>query len=175
MYALLQVTGRSVRPTRRIAVPSDEAHRLITKKVFGNRGPLFRLSGLSLTRLTTVPLLRFTGSLTTRRLLPLVASAALPGPSLTLGDKSRYIYNLCLSMFDGRHNLFRAGTVSVRVSWTSKIMHCIGLSLLLYCRASLNCSMSFPSSYTNKVMNLSFDLLALCAVNRVSDYLVTDA
>ena len=37
---------------------------------------------------------------------------------LKLGATSRYIYKLCLSKFDGRHNLARTGTVGVRVSLT---------------------------------------------------------
>ena len=89
---------RSVCPTRRFTVPSAEAHRLVTQ------------ASLWKTRLKTVFLLRFTGSSTTRLHLSLVASAAQPGPSLTLGATSRYLYKLCISRFDGRHSLGHAGT-----------------------------------------------------------------
>ena len=63
-----------------------------------------------LTRLTTVPLLGLTCSSTTRLFFLLVVSAVQPRSSLTLGATRRYLYKLCRSRFDGRHNLAHAGT-----------------------------------------------------------------
>ena len=38
-YAFGQVTGRIVRPTRRITAPSAEAHRLVTQTSLKKTGP----------------------------------------------------------------------------------------------------------------------------------------
>ena len=102
-----------------------------------------------------------TGSSSTRLFLSLVASSAQPGTSLTLGATSRYLYKLCLSKFDGRHNVAHAGTYlkCTRVfDLENASLYC--LSLLISCRSSLNGSLFFSSSFTNKSINLSFDLLA---------------
>ena len=122
------------------------------RQVFGKWDFSIRLSGSSLTILTTIPFLRYTFSSIVRLILSLVASAAQYGPSLNFDATSRYLYKICHSRFDGRHNLAHAGTYpkSVRVSWNYKNLHCIGLSIWMSSRASLNGSLSFPSSFTIK-------------------------
>ena len=52
-HALLQVTGRSVRPTRRITVPSAEATGLSLNKTFNSA--VYWVTDLSLDKTPTVP------------------------------------------------------------------------------------------------------------------------
>ena len=109
-HAFFQVTGRSVRPTRIITALSAEVHRLVTQTSLWETVPSLKTLRLVVDETHNGPFAEFTGSLTTRLLLSLVASAAQAGSSLTLDAISQHLYKICLSRFDGRHYIDRAGT-----------------------------------------------------------------
>ena len=71
---------------------------------------VYWLSGSSLTKLTTVPVTEVYWLVDDETPSFASSEAAQLGPSYTLGVTSRYLYKLCLSRFDGRHNLAHAGT-----------------------------------------------------------------
>ena len=83
------------------------------RKVFRKRGLPLRLTILSSTRL----------------FLSLVASFTQTRPFIHLKAASRYLYKLCHSRSDGRHNLYHAGT-NLKCSSVLELKFCIVLKYL---------------------------------------------
>ena len=107
-HAFLQVTGRSVRPTRELRFPRLRPTGLSLDKTFN--GAVYWATGLSLDKTHSGPFTEVY-RLVDDETPSFARSERCPTRAfLTLGATNLYLYKLCLSRFGGRHNLAHAGT-----------------------------------------------------------------
>ena len=107
LYALLSVSGRRVHSTRRLTVPSADFHRLVTIQ---GLECYFYWADRLVTRQDCNGLAYWVTALPLQNSKRTLAASAHTGSSQPLWDKSRNLYNLYLSNFDGSHIIAYDGT-----------------------------------------------------------------